>query len=98
MRLLCELLIVGVVIYFGWKEPLSQQIPWHKTAAPVASAVTSNHAASRRPDTTSAKQPSTSVDRPAYNGSRSFTGHILYVDEAGKKYWLDVQGQRHYQP
>jgi hypothetical protein len=29
---------------------------------------------------------------------KSFTGHIYYTDEAGKTYWLDAQGRRHYQP
>ena len=38
-----------------------------------------------------------SLDRTGQSSPpNSFTGHIYYTDENGKKYWLDAQGQRHY--
>lgn len=40
----------------------------------------------------------TALDRPAYNATHSFSGHVYYVDSNGAKYWLDAQGQRHYEP
>jgi len=39
----------------------------------------------------------TALDRPA-NQTHTFTNHIYYVDNNGAKYWLDAQGQRHYEP
>jgi hypothetical protein len=38
----------------------------------------------------------TVLDKPIDPPNKTFTGHILYKDEAGKSYWLDAQGQRHY--
>ena len=40
----------------------------------------------------------TPLDRPAYNQTHSFTKHVYYVDNNGAKYWIDAQGQRHYEP
>lgn len=40
----------------------------------------------------------TVLDKPIDPANKTFTGHILYKDEAGKSYWLDAQGQRHYEP
>lgn len=39
-----------------------------------------------------------SLDRPGASPTppTSFTGHIYYTDENGKKYWIDGQGKRHY--
>ncbi len=38
----------------------------------------------------------TVLDKPIDPPNKTFTGHILYKDDAGKTYWLDAQGQRHY--
>ena len=40
----------------------------------------------------------TVLDRPSYNQTHTFTNHVYYVDSNGAKYWLDGQGQRHYEP
>lgn len=40
-----------------------------------------------------------SLDRPGQSATpTTFTGHIFYTDEQGKRYWLDAQGKHHYQP
>jgi hypothetical protein len=98
MRLLCVLLIIAAVIYTGWETPLSQQLPWHKSPPTGAQAAAANRGRTRRGITPDPTQVSATVDRPAYNQDRSFTGHILYVDDSGAKYWVDAQGKRHYQP
>lgn len=39
----------------------------------------------------------TALDRPAYNPTHSFANDVYYVDNNGAKYWVDAQGQRHYE-
>ena len=39
----------------------------------------------------------TVLDRPAHNQTHTSTNHVYYVDSNGAKYWLDGQGQRHYE-
>ena len=88
MRLLCEMLIVGALIYLGWEKPLKEwigQIPGASVFATSASRVQPGSGSNATP-------------KPALNQTQSFTGHITYVDEKGKAYWLDAQGRRHYQP
>ena len=44
------------------------------------------------------KRPA-SLDRPSQSATPAvFTKHIYYEDGNGKKYWLDAQGKRHYEP
>jgi hypothetical protein len=38
------------------------------------------------------------LDRPAYNQTHGFSGHVYYADSKGAKYWIDAQGQHHYEP
>ncbi len=38
------------------------------------------------------------LDRPVNDQSGTFTGHVLYKDDAGRTYWIDGSGQRRYEP
>jgi hypothetical protein len=91
MRLLCEILVIGALIYLGWEKPLKEWIGQIPGASVFA---TSKPSGSRMGN----PNHKTMLDRPALNQAQSFTGHITYVDEKGKAYWLDAQGRRHYQP
>ena len=61
-------------------------------AAPAASAPT-KHSADWMFDP---KRPG-SLDRPGATPAPTFSNHIYYKDEQGKKYWQDAQGNRHYE-
>ena len=101
MRLLCELAVVAGLILTAWQKPfgdrISEAIPLGGKAPPVAlSAVPAAPAASPSGAWMWDPNRRTTLDRPAYNETRTFTGHIYYVDEANRRYWLDARGKRHY--
>ncbi|HEY4282167.1 MAG TPA: hypothetical protein VGM62_03815 [Chthoniobacterales bacterium] len=89
MRLLCEVFVIGALLYTGWETPWNQRLPW------LVSSQAANQPSAARSEVT--PKPAAQVDRPAYNKAQSFTGHIFYVDPDGKKYWLDAQGNRRYE-
>jgi hypothetical protein len=94
MRLLCEILVVGAVIYLGWEKPFKEWIGQNAEASVFATSASRVQPGSNA----TSKASGSPLDRPVLNQTQSFTGHITYVDEKGKTYWLDAQGRRHYQP
>lgn len=95
MRLLVEIFLLGALVYLGWDKPYRAWLPasivgvapnQRQTARPSSAKVGAR--------TVGAPQP----NQPVYNASHSFTGHIIYADENGRKYWLDGAGKRHYEP
>ena len=102
MRLLCELAIVAALIAAAWQKPfgerLGEVIPLFGKPAPPALAQPVAYHPGASPSGAWMWDPNrrTTLDRPAYNESRTFTGHIYYADDYGRKYWLDGQGKRRY--
>lgn len=85
MRLLIEIILAALLIAMAWQKSFrdwTSEVP-----------VIGRHATVQQPQKKSAAPPSTPATPP-----KSFSGHIYYTDEAGKSYWLDAQGKRHYQP
>lgn len=109
MRLLLELLLIAALIAFGWEKSYHQwlgetpvigkfAVP-AKSPPPAVKAVAARPVASASPNGAWMWQKNGTLDQPAQKQApKSFTGHILYADEHGKEYWLDAQGQRHYEP
>jgi hypothetical protein len=109
MRLLCEIFVIGGLIYLGWERPFHDWLPSNVaevSKSPRANARSVANSQSQ-PSVRTTPAPSgswmwdpnhkTALDRPAYNKTQSFTGHITYVDENGHAYWLDASGTRHYE-
>jgi hypothetical protein len=88
MRLLLEIIVIGALIALAWEKSFKD---WASEAPIIGPRIT---AQSR----THAPSPQPSPERPVPAETKSFTGHIFYVDEQGKKYWLDAKGLRHYEP
>ena len=95
MRLLAGIVVIGAIVYFGWETPWNQKVPWLESVSGFNTAhagkAHARHAAGN-------KQQPPLADQPDYNKDRSFTGHIFYKDADGKRYWLDAQGKKHYEP
>jgi hypothetical protein len=87
MRLLIELVIAAALLAMAWQKSFRE---WTGEVPVIGSHLTTP---SQAPKSKPALPPATSATAP-----KSFTGHIFYTDEAGKSYWLDAQGKRHYQP
>jgi hypothetical protein len=87
MRLLVELVVAAALVALAWQKSFKE---WTRELPGVGSHPT---AAAQTPQTKPPVAPATVASSP-----QSFTGHIYYKDEAGKSYWLDAQGKRHYQP
>jgi len=82
VRLLCELFIIGALIYFGWEKPFRDWVPWTQTTKPAAgtaapaAAVAATPRPQLRPFVRAAPTPSgdwmwdpahrSTLDRPAY--------------------------------
>jgi hypothetical protein len=110
MRLLCEIFVIGGLIYLGWEKPFREWLPFNVAEVSNPSRVNARPIANSpvQPPVRTTPAPSGSwmwdpnrksaLDRPAYNQTRTFTGHITYVDETGRAYWLDARGVRHYEP
>ena len=88
MRLLIEIFVAAALIALSWQKSFRE---WASDAPVVGHYFTAP---------TPAPQPKTKVSPPTTSAATppTFTGHIYYTDEAGKKYWLDAQGKRHYEP
>ena len=93
MRLLAEVIVIAALIYLGWEKPFRDWTPWTQPPRAHRTRSTSTQPGAWMWD----KDRKTPLDRPAYNQSREFSGHITYVDEKGHQYWLDAQGNRHYE-
>jgi hypothetical protein len=87
MRLLLEIILAGALIALSWNKSFKE---WASEAPIIGSHLTA-------PAQTPARNVKAPADRPADNKPKSFTGHITYLDEQGKTYWLDAQGVRHYE-
>ena len=110
MRSLLELVLLGAIIALSWEKSLSERvgdvIPGFvaRDRAPVlmgghtarARAVSGSPAESQPGAWMWDANRRSTLDRPAYNDSRTFTGHIYYIDDHGRKYRLDGSGKRHY--
>lgn len=94
MRLLAEILVIGVIVNFGWETPWNQRVPWLES---VHSATSAHTGRARHRHSPGSKSQQPLADQPVYNKDRSFTGHIFYKDADGKKYWLDARGNKHYE-
>ena len=107
MRLIAELVVVAALVAFGWQRSYrdwaGDAIPMlAKDSAPAkAKRATAARDAAASPTPSGAwmweKQSKTSLDRPAYDKNKTFSGHVLYEDEGGKRYWIDAEGKRHYE-
>ena len=99
MRFFCEIAVVAALLGAAWQKPLSERISLlTKPAAPAPAALRAQPVAAASPSGAWMwdKNRRTALDRPAYNNTRTFTGHIYYMGDDGRKYWLDAEGKRHY--
>ena len=83
MRLLLELIVAAALIAVSWNKSFRQMASEAPLIGPY----------STESNVRKSVAPHTSPAPP-----KEFTGHIYYTDEQGKKYWLDAQGRRHYEP
>lgn len=83
MRLLLEIIVAAALIALSWNKSFKQ---WASEAPVIGSYFAEP----------SARKPV--APKPSATPPQSFTGHIYYTDESGKRYWLDAQGRRHYDP
>ncbi len=111
VRLLAEILVVAALIAAGWQKSfhesasempfvgsyLSSPRPPAREEAAVASKTPPVVKATPNRSELLSPTHRTVLDTPAENAPKTFTGHIFYTDENGKKYWLDAQGKRHYE-
>jgi hypothetical protein len=86
MRLFLELVVAAVLIALAWQKPFKD---WASKVPGIGPHLT---APAQSPEPKSAAPPTTP------EAPKAFTGHIFYTDENGKRYWLDAQGRRHYEP
>jgi hypothetical protein len=86
MRLLIEIIVAGALIALAWQKSFKE---WASEAPVIGRHLTTP---AQAPQIKATVAP---VKSPP---PKSFTGHIYYTDEAGKTYWIDAQGKRHYQP
>jgi len=105
MRLLCEIVVIGALVYLGWHTPFREWLPGATKAQPAVVATNPVPAAPQpqlRPVVRAATTPSGSwmwdpahrsaLDRPAYNPNQASQS---YQDEGRAKYWIDGNGVRH---
>jgi hypothetical protein len=83
MRLLLEVIVAAALIALAWQKSFKD---WTRELPVIGSHIT---AATPPPKT----KPAVTAPSP-----QSFTDHIYYTDDTGKRYWLDAQGKRHYDP
>lgn len=88
MRLLIELIVAAALIALSWNKSFKQ---WASETPGLGHYFT---AQTQTPKPKSSVGPTSTATAPP----KEFTGHIYYTDEQGKKYWLDAQGRRHYEP
>ena len=106
MRLLCEIFIIGVLIYVGWEKPFREWLPGTGTAKPSVVTAAPDAATPRpelRPLVRAAATPSgdwmwdpahrSTLDRPAYDPNQASQ---TYQDASHRRYWIDGRGVRHY--
>jgi lipopolysaccharide export system protein LptC len=107
MRLILEIALVAALIWFGWEKPFKERIPGAKPADAATVKVSPVTPARRatavhQPVTTSTPSGDwmwdpahrSTLDRPAYDSQKASQ---RYLDEAGRRYWIDGQGVRHYE-
>ncbi|HEX8078532.1 MAG TPA: hypothetical protein VF511_12015 [Chthoniobacterales bacterium] len=89
MRLLIEIIVAVALIALSWNKSFKQ---WASDAPLIGSHLIAPAQSPAQKKVTTAVPPSTATP------PTSFTGHIYYTDEQGKRYWLDAKGKRHYEP
>lgn len=101
MRSVIEIAILGAVVALAWEKSISQRV------GEVIPAFASKQAQVAAKGATPVAATSTSgawmwdptrrsvLDRPAYDAKerQSWT-----VDNYGRRYWVDTDGKRHYEP
>ena len=95
MRFFCEIAVVAALLGAAWQKPLSERVSLLTNASAAAPAQPVGAAS---PSGAWMWDPNrrTALDRPAYDQTPTFTGHIYYLSDDGRKYWLDADGRRHY--
>jgi hypothetical protein len=104
MRSLIGVLLFAAIVALAWDKSFSERVgevmpalaAKKQSASPALRATPVSASASESGAWMWDPNRRTALDRPAYNQSRSFTGHIYYVDDYGRKYWLDNRGARRY--
>jgi hypothetical protein len=107
MRLLCEIFVIGALLYLGWQTPFREWLPGatkaHATVVGTAAPATNTAPQPQlRPLARAAATPSGSwmwdpahrsaLDRPAYNPNQASQ---TFQDEGRARYWIDGNGVRH---
>jgi hypothetical protein len=104
MRLLTEIIIAAALIALAWDKPFKQ---WLRPASAVQTKIDAPSQPQARIGTSQAAPAATrsgdwmwdpahrsTLDRPAYDSQKASQ---RYLDEAGRRYWIDGQGVRHYE-
>jgi hypothetical protein len=109
MRLLCEIFVIGALIYLAWEKPFRDWLPNTSpavmaTPAPAPAPVT-KPPIQPQPIVRSTSTPSgewmwdpahhSALDRPAYDPREPSK---RYRDAQGRNFWYDAKGVRHYDP
>ena len=101
MRIFCEVMIAAALIAMAWNKPFSEWItsdlPREQPSGRAPARQAAPGATLSSGDWMWDPERKSALDRPAYNQTRTFSNHIPYVDTAGREYWIDATGKRHYE-
>ncbi len=105
MRLLCEIFVIGALLYLGWQTPFREWLPGATKAQPAVVATTPGAEApppQLRPVVRAVATPSgdwmwdpshrSPLDRPGYKSDQASQS---YQDESRARYWIDGRGVKH---
>ena len=103
MRLLLEIVVVAALIALAWEKPWKEWVSeaplvGNKLVAPAKPQAPVVRSPTRASGAGAGTRQRTTADHPLPTKDNSFTGHVFYLDDKGVRYWLDAQGQRHYEP
>lgn len=100
MRSLIGIAVLGAVIALAWEKPIGERvgevIPAFASKQPPVAAKRATPAAATNSSGAWMWDPNrrTALDRPAYDAKER---PPLLTDHAGRKYWVDERGKRHYE-